>query len=142
MFVRKSKISQLIKKERQKERRMCLKEYDEKLRRLKRDLSDEYSREKREMQRDFKDQMKALEVENLKLRNEIDRHYTTYQRVRQREEHLDQLSAEIESVVGTMIIRVQESLQPLYRTRAKIETTKRKSDKRNETVENLFRAIK
>jgi len=142
MFVRKSKIAQLIKKERQKERRVCLKEYDEKIRRMKRDLNEEHSREVKEIRRELREQLKAVELDNTKLRQEIDRHYSTYQKVRQREEYLDQLSAEIESVVGTMIIRVQESIQPFYRTRAKIESTKRKSDKRNEKVENIFRAIK
>ncbi|PKL41130.1 MAG: hypothetical protein CVV44_00395 [Spirochaetae bacterium HGW-Spirochaetae-1] len=142
MFVRKSKIAQLIKKERQKERRLCLKEYDEKIRRMKRDLNEEHSREVKEIRREFREQLKSVEQDNSKLRQEMDRHYSTYQKVRQREEYLDQLSAEIESVVGTMIIRVQESIQPFYRTRAKIESTKRKSDKRNEKVENIFRAIK
>ncbi len=76
------------------------------------------------------------------MKEEIDRNYATYQAIRKREVELYQLSAEIETVVETMVIKVQESLQPFYRTRAKIETVKRKSGSRHEKVESIFRSAR
>ena len=142
MLVRKSKISQLIKKERRKERHICQRESFMRLQETKQRLSEEHAAEMKQARQEFKKQLKLMEKENSRLRREIDRHYATFQSVRKREAQLDELSHEIEGVIETMNIRVQESLQPFYRTRNKIESTKRKADRGNEKVESIFRAIK
>jgi len=142
MIVRKSRISQLIKKERTRERKLCQKETNMRLQDLKEQLVDQYTLEMRAMRKEYRQQVKNLEKENHTLKRELDRNFAVYQRVRSREEHLEQLSSEFEDIVDVMNVRVQESLQPFYRTRAKIENTKRKSDKKHEKVESIFRAIK
>jgi len=142
MIVRKSRISQLIKKERTRERRLCQKETNTRLQDLKEQLVDQYTLEMRAMRKEYRQQVKNLEKENHTLKRELDRNFAVYQRVRRREEYLEQLSSEFEDIVDVMNVKVQESLQPFLRTRAKIENTKRKSDKKHEKVESIFRAIK
>ncbi len=142
MIVRKSKISQLIKKERQKERKLCQRESDERIRDLKQQITDKYTEEIRSIRLEYRREVKTLEKENQTLKREIDRNFSIYQKVRRREEHLEQLSSEFEDIVDVMNIKVQESLQPFYRTRAKIENSKRRSDKKHEKVESIFRAMK
>ena len=142
MIVRKSRISQLIKKERTRERKLCQKETNMRLQDLKEQLVDQYTLEMRAMRKEYRQQVKNLEKENHTLKRELDRNFAVYQRVRRREEYLEQLSSEFEDIVDVMNVKVQESLQPFLRTRAKIENTKRKSDKKHEKVESIFRAIK
>lgn len=142
MIVRKSRISQLIKKERTRERKLCQKETNMRLQDLKEQLVDQYTLEMRAMRKEYRQQVKNLEKENHTLKRELDRNFAVYQRVRSREEYLEQLSSEFEDIVDVMNVRVQESIQPFLRTRAKIENTKRKSDKKHEKVESIFRAIK
>ena len=142
MIVRKSQISQLIKKEKEKERRLCQREYDERIRNIKKQLQDQHARELKENRRHYRSQIKKLETEREQLRKEIDSHYALYQQIRRREKTLDQISAEIEFVLDTMTVRVQESIQPFLRTRSKMESTKRLSDKKHDKVESIFRAVK
>jgi len=142
MLVRKSKISQLIKKERQKERSICQKENDLIIINQKKELTEEHASILRETKKKFRQQLNEKERENLRLKKEIDKNYSLYQDIRQKEKHIDGLSDEIEDVVDAMVVRVQESLQPFYRTRSKIESSKRRSDRKNEKVESIFRAIK
>lgn len=142
MIVRKSRISQLIKKERQRERRACQKEHEARLREVKQDITNRFTEEIRTIRQEYRREIKTLEKENENLKRELDKNYAVYQKVRRREEHLEQLSAEFEDIVDVMNVKVQESLQPFYRTRAKIEHTRRKSDKKHEKVESIFRAIK
>ena len=142
MFVRKNKIAQLLKKEKQKERRLCQKENDQRFNETIKMLKQQHDSEMRELKQSLTQQLKGQERENKRLKEEIDRNYATYQLIRKREAELYQLSAEIETVVDTMVIKVQESLQPFYRTRAKIESVKRRSGNRHEKVESIFRSAK
>ncbi|OHD63912.1 MAG: hypothetical protein A2176_09095 [Spirochaetes bacterium RBG_13_51_14] len=142
MLIRKSKISNIIKKEKEKERRLCQKEHDLRIRELNNNFEEKLAHEVRELKKDFRIQIKSFERENERLRREIDMHYVMYKKLRQREEYLDHLSSEIEDVIDTMTIKFQETLQPFYRAKAKIEITKRKSDKKHEKVESIFRAMK
>ncbi len=142
MFVRKSKISQLVKKEKQKERRLCQKENDRRFNDTIKMLKQQHYAEIKELEKKLTLQLKGINRENKRLKEEIDRNYATYQMIRKREAELYQLSAEIESVVETMVIKVQESLQPFYRTRVKIESVKRRSGGRHEKVESIFRSAK
>lgn len=142
MLIRKSKISNIIKKEKEKERRLCQKEHDLRIRELNNNFEEKLAHEVRELKKDFRIQIKSFERENERLRREIDMHYVMYKKLRQREEYLDHLSSEIEDVIDTMTIKFQETLQPFYRAKAKIEITKRKSDKKHEKVESIFRVMK
>src|SRR4030042_270545 len=138
MLIRKSKISNIIKKEKEKERRLCQKEHDLRIRELNNNFEEKLAHEVRELKKDFRIQIKSFERENERLRREIDMHYVMYKKLRQREEYLDHLSSEIEDVIDTMTIKFQETLQPFYRAKAKIEITKRKSDKKHEKEERIF----
>ncbi len=142
MLVRKTQISKLLKKEKQKERKVCQKESELRIMTIKKQMADEFSKEIRSLKRKFGMQVKSLEKENDKLKKEMLSNYALYQTIRRREEALEQLSSEIEEVMNTMTVKIQESLQPFYRTRAKIESTKRKSDRKHEKTENILRAVK
>ena len=142
MFVRKSQISGLVRKEKQRERKRCERENQLKLKNLREQLENENRQTVKSIRGELKDALKEKEKEIKLLKGEIERHYSLYQDIRRREVHLDQLSADLEDVVNSMVIKVQESLQPFYRSRAKIETMKRRSDRKNEKVESIFSAVK
>jgi len=142
MLIRKSKISQLIKKEREKERQKCEKDSTQKLDKTIRELQLKSLKTLKELKRKHRKEL----VENKKriavLEKEMTKNYSKYQEIRNKEQHLDQLTFEIEDVVENMVKKVQESIQPFYRTRGKVESAKRKGDRKNEKVENIFRAVK
>lgn len=142
MFVRKSQISNLVKREKQRERQICEREYHEKIKKLRNHLENENRKIISNIKDEFKQTLLEKEREIKSLKSEIDKNYSLYQEIRRREVHLDQLSSDLEDVTNLMVIKVQESLQPFYRSRAKIETFKRKSDRRNEKVESIFKAVK
>jgi hypothetical protein len=142
MLVRKSRISHLILKEKSRERRRCEQQSQELIARIK-----EKSRADREkLEKEFQSELKRLEQEKNReirsLKRELERNYALYQEIRKREMHLNDLTGEIENVVELMVVKVQESLQPFYRTRSKIETIKRQSDRRHEKVESILTAVK
>ncbi len=142
MFVRKSKISHLIKKEKQKVRTFCDKYYGKKMESLKKELNEKHDRILKRTISESKEIIECKEREIKRLQQELDRNYREYMELRQREKHIDKLSDEIDEVVNDMVLKVQESIQPFYRTRAKVVTTKKRSDKKHDKVESIFRAAK
>ncbi len=142
MYIKKNKISNLIKKERHKERAQCAKESQRKYGFEKAMIVEGHKKYVNELRMHYSREIAQRDKEIKLLRKEINKHYEIYQKVRSSESNLDQLSTEIEDVVDAMITRVQESVQPFYRTRAKVHATKRRSDKKHEKVETIFRRVK
>jgi predicted RNase H-like nuclease (RuvC/YqgF family) len=142
MFVKKSKISNVIKKEKQKVRTFCDKYYGKKLESLKKDLNEKHQKVLARTISESKEIIENKEREIKRLQQELDRNYQKYMELRQREKHIDKLSDEIDEVVNDMVIKVQESIQPFYRTRAKVITTKKRSDRKHDKVESIFRAAR
>ena len=142
MFVRKSSISNVIKKEKQKVKTFCDKYYGKKIESLKKELNEKHDRILKRAISESKEIIESKEREIKRLQQELDRNYYKYMELRQREKNIDKLSDEIDEVVNDMVVKVQESIQPFYRTRAKVVTTKRRSDKKHNKVESIFRAAK
>lgn len=142
MFIRKSKISHLIKKERSKERSMCETKAAKELKKALANLEKKYSLEIKNISKDHKTEILNKNKEIVKLKSEINKHYTKYQEIRRRETELEMLTADFEDTLGAMGIKIHESIQPFFRNRAKIESAKRKSDKKHEKVQSIFRAAK
>ncbi|MCP4137840.1 MAG: hypothetical protein GY754_43160 [bacterium] len=142
MLIRKSRISQLIKKEREKERRKCEKENTRKMHKVIRELESEYSSAVKMIKKEHDGVLTERDRTIMMLKRNIEKNYDKYQVIRQREKHLDQLSNELEDTVESMVIKVQESVQPFYRTRGKVQSSKRRSDKKHEKVESIFYAVK
>jgi len=142
MYIRKNKITNIIKKERLKERSQCIKESQKKYNFEKSVLIEGHKKYINELRMHYSREIAQRDKEIKILRKEINKHYEVYQKIRSSESNIDRLSTEIEDVVDTMITRVQESVQPFYRTRAKVHATKRRSDKKHEKVEAIFRRVK
>ena len=142
MFVRKSQISHLIRKEKNRERKKCEIESLEKIKKIRNAVETEKKKMEQELRGELKHAIQEKDREIKILKREIERNYLLYQDIRKREMFLNELAAEIENVVELMVVKVQESLQPFYRTRAKIESIKRKSDRKHEKVENILTAVK
>jgi membrane-bound lytic murein transglycosylase len=142
MFVRKSKISSLIKKERQRERELCEKESSSLMDNELKRIENEHKKSMKEVNEKYRKLIITKDKEITKLQREINKNYTKYQTIRRREKQLDEMTVEFEDVVRSMSVKMQETLQPFYRTRSKIEHAKRKSDKNNEKVESIFKAAK
>ncbi len=109
---------------------------------LKKELNEKHDRILKRTISESKEIIESKEREIKRLQQELDRNYYKYMELRQREKHIDQLSDEIDEVVNDMVVKVQESIQPFYRTRAKVITTKKRSDKKHTKVESIFRAAK
>ena len=142
MFIRKKSISKLIRKERSKERAMCEKASLKKLQNQKNELTAHYESIIKGMRVELEKNKKQSKKEIKKLNNEIQKNRNRYNKIRLRENSIDDLTKEVEIAVSNMVMKVQESVQPFYRMRAKVEATKRVSDKKHPQVETLFRAIK
>lgn len=142
MLVRKSKIAHVIKKERQKERETCEKNYEQQFKKLKKKFENDQKTFVNSIKQEHKIELLQKEKEIKKLKKEIEANQIKYREIRKREKHLEDLTFEVEDVVDSMVIKVQESLQPFYRTRSKVETIMRKSDREHEKVESIFRAVK
>ncbi len=142
MFIRKSKISHLIQKERAKEKTICEKVALKNLQQAIQELENKHYNEVKNINKIHKNDLSNKNKEINNLQNEINKHYTVYQQLRRREKELDMLTADFEDMVDSMGIKIQESVQPFYRTRAKIENTKRKSNRKHVKVESIFRAAK
>jgi len=138
MFVLKKNISRVINKEKEKVKKICEREHKAKIEALRRKLEKDYVKGIHNIKSAYEETIEEKERELNKLRNLLERNYHRYQQIRQREKYLDDLSFEIEGVVEKMVLGVQESLQPFYRTRAKVLTTSKQSDKEHARVKNLL----
>ena len=138
MIILKSSINDILRKEKDKVRRTCEKEYGRKLSSMKNSLENAHAKTissmKSEYERIIDDKNREIE----KLRSVIDRNYHRYQQVRQREKYLDALSSEVENVIEHMVVRVHESVQPVYRTRAKVLSVKKVSDKSDDKMKKVL----
>ncbi len=142
MFIRKSQIANVIKNERQKEHETCEKSYKSQIQRLQKELFEQHKKSLAAMTQEHQNILLQKDKEIKKLRKEIESSETTYREIRRREKHLEDITFEVEDIVDQMVIKVQESLQPFYRTRAKVEAIGRKSDKTHDKVESIFRVVK
>jgi len=138
MLVFKHQINGIISKEKDKVRKNCEKDYNRKVKSLRKDLHTDYERSLKNLKNEYEDIIDEKEREIAKLQRLIDRNHKRYQEIRQREKHLDDLSYEIEDVVDNMVVKVQQSLQPFYRTRAKVITSKKYSDKGHAKVKSIL----
>ena len=141
MLARKSKISSLLKKEREKERLRCEKECSKEIRNLRKVLENKNAAIIKNLKADHKKVTLQLRGELRKLRNELEKNHSRYVEIRLREKELDELSSVIEVDVNKMITRVHESIQPFYRTMAKVDNVKRNSDKKHEKIERIFSIV-
>ncbi|MDY6935685.1 MAG: hypothetical protein SVZ03_15875 [Spirochaetota bacterium] len=142
MFIRKSTISKLIKREREKERLRCEKEYNQKIHHLRKEFEKSHAETMKKMKKHHEHHSIQLNNKIQMLKKEIERNHAKYQEIRMRESGLDDLSVEMENEVNKMVIKIHESLQPFYRTVSKVEAIKRKSDKKHEKIENIFSVVK
>ena len=138
MIILKSNINGILRKEKERTRKSCEQEYRKKMSVMKVHLESSYARTIRKIKNEYEEIIQDKEREIEKLRGVIERNYHRYQQVRQREKYLDSLSGEIENVIDIMVTRVQESVQPFYRTRAKISATKKLSDKSNDNMNKVL----
>ncbi len=141
MLVRKSKISNIIKNEKEKERLRCEKESSKEIRNLRKELENKNALIIKNLKADHKKITLELRSEVQKLRNELEKNHSKYVEIRLREKELDELSSVIEVDVNKMITRVHESIQPFYRTMAKVDNVKRNSDKKHEKIERIFSIV-
>lgn len=138
MIIFKKNISRAINKEKEKVKKECEKQQEMKIEALRRKLEKDHADGIKSIKSSYEETIEEKERELNRLRNILERNYRRYQQVRQREKYLDDLSYEIENVVEKMVIGVQESLQPFYRTRAKVITTSKQSDKQHNKIKNLL----
>ncbi|MFA5519121.1 MAG: hypothetical protein WDA74_07700 [Spirochaetota bacterium] len=138
MIILKKNISRAINKEKEKVKKECEKQEKMKIKALRIKLEKEHAAGLSSIKSSYEETIEEKERELNRLRNILERNYRRYQQVRQREKYLDDLSYEIEGVVEKMIIGVQESIQPFYRTRAKVFTVSKQSDKQHSKVKNLL----
>lgn len=138
MIILKKNISRAINKEKEKVKRECEKKQKMKIEALRIKLEKEHAAGINSIKSSYEETIEEKERELNRLRNILERNYRRYQQVRQREKYLDDLSYEIEGVVEKMIVGVQESLQPFYRTRAKVFTASKQSDKQHPKIKNLL----
>lgn len=141
MYVRKNKISHLLKKEREKERQRCEKDTERQIKSLKSNLENKNSLIIKDLQAEHKKNVLELSIEIRRLKEEIEKNYSTYMEVRMREKKLQELSVEMEAEIAKMVTRVHESTQPFYRTMSKVESAKKKSDKKHEKVDRIFSVV-
>jgi len=141
MFIRKSKISSLIKKERTKERQACEKEYNSKITRMKGQIISGFKNKLKIQKNEYETLLAEKNKEIAYLKKEIEKNFDKYKELRLREKNIELLATEFEDVVENMLVKISESTQPFYRTRSKIEITKRKSDKMDRKIETVFRSI-
>ncbi|HRX15579.1 MAG: hypothetical protein JXK07_04845 [Spirochaetes bacterium] len=141
MFIRKSKIDMIIQKEKRKEFLRSSAEFEKLHKKTVAELAQKQESEIKDITKYYEKELKRKQQEILQLRQEISKNHDLYQKIRQRELELDNLSASFDTVLNEMNIKVQESIQPFYRMRAKIETTKRISDKRDNKVQSIFQAM-
>jgi hypothetical protein len=138
MIILKSSINDILRKEKDKVRKTCEKEFNKRLTSMKVSLENSHAKAISTIKNDYERILEDKNSEIEKLQNVIDRNYLRYQQVRQREKYLDALSHEIENVVEHMVLRVQESVQPVYRTRAKVLSVKKVSDKTDEKMKKVL----
>ncbi|HOP64933.1 MAG TPA: hypothetical protein PK358_06705 [Spirochaetota bacterium] len=138
MIIRKSSINDILRKEKDKVRKSCEREFSKKLNSMKLNLENTHSKNISSIKDEYEDIIDVKNREIEKLKNIIDRNYIRYQEVRQREKYLDALSHEIENVIDHMVVRVQESVQPFYRTRSKVLSIKKVSDKSDDKMKKVL----
>ena len=141
-LVRKNRINSLIRKEQNKVRTACEKESERKLQALRKELESIRIKQVREMEREHKQVLLKKDREIARLKKEIEKNYSKYLELRNRERELEDITSEMEDTAERMVIKIQENLQPLYRTRSKVLTAKRKSDREHEKIESIFSAVK
>lgn len=142
MLVRKKRISNLIRKERNKERMICKKESDQQIKNIKLELIRKYELAIKELKNDHKKAIREQENQIRMLKDEIEKNYNLYTNIRLREKKLYDLYHEVEAELTKMITKVHESMQPFYRTMSKIEFTKKKSDKDHKKYERALSLVK
>ena len=142
MFIRKSKISDLIAKEKKRERIICEKEKTNILKKITREIEEKNRKTIEELKKNYDNIIIQKDNQIGLLRKEIDKHYFLYREIRKREEALDTVTSDVEDEVEKMLLKIHESIQPFYRTRAKIETIKRFSNRKNGKMENTFYIVK
>lgn len=141
MFVKKSQISSIIRKERQKEYDRCMNEKEKALRKMIAAMNQKNELEIQDLKKSYEDELKKKDLEIRSLRDEIARNHASYQEIRQREIQLDSLSASYEAVLNEMNIKIQETFQPFYRLRSKVQSVKRSSDRKDSRMQSVFEAM-
>jgi hypothetical protein len=142
MFIRKSRIKGIIKKERARERVLCKKENDKSMKKVRNETEGRYKQIIKELKVKYNNIIEEQNTEIRGLKNEIEKNYNVYTNIRLREKHLYDLHMEVEAELTRMITKVHESMQPFYRTMSKIELTKKKSDKKHTKYDRLLSVAK
>lgn len=142
MFIRKSRITALIKKERSRERVLCKKENEREIKKIRNEINNSCKQIIKELRLKYSKVIEEQNAEIRFLRNEIEKNYDTYTSIRLREKNLYDLHMEVESELTRMITKVHESMQPFYRAMSKIELTKKKSDRKHNKYDRLLSVAK
>lgn len=139
MLILKNRISGVIKKERARERTECIKNAQAELREKTSELKKHYEEKIKQLSREYNNALNRKISEIEILRNELDSRHKEYQALRLREKQLDDLSAEFQHLIEDFGLKVQEAIQPFYRSQAKISLMKRRSDKNHDKLAKVFR---
>jgi membrane-bound lytic murein transglycosylase len=140
-LLKKSSIGHIIRKERQKEYEKCKIENEKALKKMIAAMNQKTESEIHELKKDFSEQLEKKDLEIRTLRNEISKNHEFYEELRQREIQLNSLSADFETVIQEMNVKLQESMQPFHRIRSKINAAKRQSDKKDPKIQSIFEAM-
>jgi hypothetical protein len=138
MIILKSSINRIIRREKEKARKSCEAEYLKKIKSMKRNLENSHLKKINLMKSEYEETIRDKDREIEKLMSAMDTNYKRYLQVRQREKYLDSLSNEIEDVIENMVTRVNESVQPFYRARAKVLAIKKISDKNHVVAKKVL----
>ena len=142
MFIRKSRITHIIKREIQREQRRCERESRDKNKQITEKIESEKVMIEKKLKTELRQAVQEKDREISRLRHELERNHHLYQELRKREMFLSELTAEIEGVVELMGVKIQESMQPFFRARSKVEGIKRRSDRKHDRVESILTAVK
>lgn len=142
MLILKSSISNIIKKERSKERNECESAHKAELKKTVSDLTRANDLNIKQIRKEHLVEIKNRDREIYALKNEMNKNHKAYQDLRRRETELDNLTSEFEELLELLTVKIHEAIQPYYRMRAKIQTVKRSSDKKNDKMETILRQVK
>ncbi|MGD8707110.1 MAG: hypothetical protein PVI88_00320 [Nitrosopumilaceae archaeon] len=106
----------------------------------------EYQEKNKKQIQEIKKELQQIIVQKnneiSKLKKQISSNREKYNYLRKRENELTILQEDTNNIVETMLIRIHEATQPFLRQSAKIDAMKRKSDKKDAQISNIFEMVK
>lgn len=133
-----TRIQKAVSAGQRKERKQAEKEYKKKTRQRIAETKRHYIQMMSDQKKNYEQIItrKNKEIQNMK--NKFRSKKNDYDMLRKREYELDLLTQDIENIADAMSVRVQEAIQPLLRSRGKIDYIRRNSDKKDEKITKIF----